>query len=280
MAFLRVVEILPPFFPAAGGRTDRIPAGAAMGRFGEEARGVRDFADVLLVADVKDLRRVKFDGVLAAAMLRDDFNLPAAPVIVVRDQNRPQFLSTVLTVVSLGLDGMLIAWGDDFPASSHASNVRDFPDLAKAIREASRIRSRARSLTRLFAPIDVESLAYPKGVALARGRLRAGADFLLAQPPTTDDGETFDRHASLLVRAGLKEKVLPNVFHFTDEGDVRGYEKMFGWRLPRELHQAARGEGGLTELERKVIHRLRAEGFAGVYLSTRGNPSLAERLLS
>ena len=280
LAFLRVVEVLPPLFAAAGSSMDRLAASAATERFGDEARGIRDFADVIVVANVKDLTRIKFDSVHAAVMLQEDFSLPAAPVVVVRDQNRPQFLSTVLTVVSLGLNSMMIAWGDDYPKSSRASNVRDFPDLARAIREASRIRSRARSPTRFFAPIDIEGLAYPRGVVLAKERLKAGADFLLAQPPTTDDGETFERHASLLERTGLKEKVLLNVFHFKDEGDVRKYERMFGWRLPGELHQAAKGEGGLVGLEREVIRRLRTEGFTGVYLSTRGNPSIAGRLLS
>jgi len=251
-----------------------------MERFGEEARGIRDFADIILVANVKDLKRVKFDSVHAAVMLKEEYNLRAAPVIVVRDQNRPQFLSTVLTAVSLGIDSLMIAWGDDYAKSSHASNVRDFPDLAGAIREANRIKSRARSPIRFFAPIDLESLAYPEGAALARERLRAGADLLLAQPPTTDDGETFDRHDSLLEKSGLKEKVLPNVFHFRDDEDIRDYERMFGWRLPNGLHQAARGEGELMDLERKIVGRLRTSGYAGVYLSTRGTPSIAERVLA
>jgi 5,10-methylenetetrahydrofolate reductase len=280
LAFLRVVEVLPPLFAASGGRKDRLITGAAMERFGEEARSIRDFADIILVANVKDLRRVKLDSVHAAVMLQEDFDLSAAPVIVVRDQNRPQFLSTVLTAISLGVNSMMIAWGDDYPESSRVSNVRDFPDLAGAIREATRIRTRARSPARFFAPIDLESLAYPKGVALARERLKAGADFLLAQPPTTDDGETFDRHDSLLEQSGLKGKVLPNVFHFKDDGDIRDYERMFGWRLPRELHLAAKSEGRLSELERKVVRRLRTSGCAGVYLSTRGSPSIAERVLS
>ena len=279
MAFLRVIEVLPPLF-SSGGRKDRLALGAALERFGEGVRGLRGFADVILVANVKDLKWVKFDSVHGAALLQRGFDLPTAPVIVVRDLNRPQFLSTVLTAVSLGLSSMMIAWGDDYE-SSDATNVRDFPDLAQAITAASAIRSRARSPVIIFAPIDIESLAYPKGVALAKARLRAGADLLLAQPPTTDEGETFDRHDSLLEGSGLKEKVLPNVFHFKDDGDVREYERLFGWRLPAELHAVAtKGEGELAELERKVVRRLRSSGYAGVYISTRGDPSMAARLLS
>ena len=252
-----------------------------MERFAREVAGARGVADVILVANVKDLNRLKFDSVHAAAMLQQDSNLRAAPVVVVRDQNRPQFLSTVLTGISLGLGAMMIAWGDDYPESSRTSNVHDFPSLAGAIREASRIRSRARSSIQFFAPVDLESLAYQRGVALAKERLAAGADLLLAQPPTTDAGQAFDRHDALLEGSALKGRVLPNVFHFKDEGDLRGYERMFGWRLPKEVHLAATGgERELAELERKVVRRLRSEEYPGVYLSTRGNPSVAKRLLS
>jgi 5,10-methylenetetrahydrofolate reductase len=281
LEFLRVVEVLPPLFDASRSKDDRIAADAAMERFTQEVRSIRDCADVILVANVKDTRRLKFDSVHAAVMLQEDFLLETGPVIVVRDQNRPQFLSTVLTAVSLGLNSVMIAWGDEYPASAKASNVRDFQDLAAAIREASLIRSRARAPTRIFAPVDIESLAYPRGMALARKRLSAGGDMLLAQPPTTDAGDVFDRHLSLLENAGLKGKVLPNVFPFKDADDVRRYEKMFGWRLPKGVHEtAAKGERELLQLGRKIVRRLRREGFPGVYLTTRGNPGLAEALLS
>lgn len=281
MAFLRVVEVLPPLFDASRSKDDRIAADAAMERFTEEVRGIRNFADVILVANVKDTRRLKFDSVHAAVMLQEDFQLETAPVVVVRDSNRPQFLSTILTAVSLGLNSVMIAWGDDYPASAKASNVRDFPNLASAIREASLIKSRARASTRFFAPVDLNSLAYPKGVALAKERLKAGAEMLLAQPPTTDKGATFDAHGSLVERAELRGKVLLNVFPFRDRPDVRRYERMFGWRLPKALHQAAAGgERDLRGLERKIIRRLRKESYPGVYLTTRGNPGVAEALLS
>jgi 5,10-methylenetetrahydrofolate reductase len=281
MAFLRVVEVLPPLFPAARSRGEALATEAKMERFFEEVRSIRDFADVVLVANVKDQGRLKIDAVHAAAMLQENLRVEAAPVIVVRDQNRPQFLSSVLTAISIDLKSMMIAWGDDYPPSARATNVRDFANLSMAIHEASRLRSRARSSTRLFAPVDVDSLAYPKGVSLAKERLRAGADVLLAQPPTSDPDETFDRHASLIDRARLKGKVLLNVFPFKNEADVRHYERLFGWRLPKDLHTAAKeGEASLVRLERSVIRRLRLEGYPGVYLTTRGNPRLAETLLS
>lgn len=279
MPFLRVVEVLPPLFPRSRSRQDRLPLDSAMGRFAEEVRSIRGLADLILVANVKDPKRLRFDSVHAAVMLQEDFKLETAPVVVVRDQNRPQFLSTVLTAVSLGLNSLMVAWGDDY--RSEASNVRDFPNLAKAIREAALIRARAASPIRLLAPVDIDSLSFPKGVALAKERIRAGADFLLAQPPTSDPGETFDAHASLVEGSGLKGRVLLNVFPFRGREDVDKYARLFGWRLPKGIRQAAaKGEGQLVDMERQVVRRLREGGFPGVCVSTRGTPRIAERLLS
>ena len=281
MAFLRIVEVLPPVFPESSSKDDHILVGTRMERFAEELKRIRDFADVFLLANVKNPRLLKLDLVQTAIFLQKDLRIRVAPVTVVRNQNRSQFLSTVLTGVVAGLDSMMIAWGDDLPASAMTSNVRDFPNLASAIREASLIRSRTKTTTRLLSPVDLDSLADARGVFRARERIKSGADLLLAQPPTTTLGGVFEIHASLILRAGLKRKVLPNVFHFHGEQDIRRYESMFGWKLPDELHKAAReGERGLIEEERDVVHRLRKEKFPGVYLSTRGRPEIARRLLS
>ena len=281
MGFTRVVEVLPPLFPHSSTPVDRIALDAEHRRFVAEVDMIRNFADVILVANVKTPSLLKVDTVNVAAMLQERLGVEAAPVIVTRDQNRPQFLSTVLSAISLRLRSVMIAWGDDYPASAKATNVRDFEDLARALREASSIRTRARSEIRFFAPVDVNSLAYPKGVALAKARLRAGADLLLAQPPTTDAGRTFDTHASLLESAGLRERVLLGVFPFEGKKDVTHYERLFGWRLPKDLHrEASQGKGHLNQLGKDVVRRLRKEGYPGVYLVTRGNPSIAETYLS
>lgn len=277
LAFLRVVELLPPFFPDSAGR---FSVKEKLDRFVDDAKSIRGAADVFLVANVKGPRLVRVSTLEAAAMLRERLDVEAAPVLVVRDQNRQEFKASVLTSVARGLKSVMVAWGDDYPKSAGSTNVRDYRNLAQAIKEASALTRRARSSTVFFAPVDVDSLAHPKGVALAKGRLRAGADLLLAQPPTTDPGMTFDRHASLLERAGLRSKTLLNVFPFKDVEDVNRYEKLFGWKL-KGLHAAALGgEADLTALEKGVIRRLRREGFPGVYVTTRGTPRVAETLFS
>ncbi len=234
-----------------------------------------------MVANVKNPKLLKLSTLEASLILQERLRVEAAPVLVARDFNRLQFLSEVLTAVSLELRSVMIAWGDRYPASAKTSNVRDFSSLSEAIRESSLVSRRARASTCFFAPVDMGRLVHPEGVALARGRLKAGAEYLLAQPPTVDAEATFDEHASLLESSGLKDKVLLNVFPFKDEKDVKQCEKYFGWKLPDSLHlAAAKGAPALVEMERMVEERLKEEKFPGVYLTTRGTPAVAAKLLS
>jgi 5,10-methylenetetrahydrofolate reductase len=281
VAFLRVVEVFPPLFPASGAPGQNLPLEAKTELTVEGVRSVREYSDLFLVADVKSQKRLGVSTIETSARLQDRLGVEAAPVIVTRDMNRPKFLSSFLTAVSLGLKSVMFAWGDDYPPGSGITNVRDFGTLAEAIKMASLLRRRARAHVRFFAPVDLDSLDRPEGASVARGRLRAGAELLLAQPPTTDDGGAFERHMSLVRRAGLEGRVIFNVFPFRDEEDVRGCESKFGWRLPRELHRIAKkGEPALLGAERGVVRRARREGFPGVYITTRGTPGIASKLLS
>jgi hypothetical protein len=201
-------------------------------------------------------------------------------VLVVRDEDRLQLLSSVVAGLVGGLKSMMLAWGDaDQPR--RAPRLIRFGGLSEALEEASRIRDKARSRCRFFAPVDLRRLFTTDGVALAKARLAAGASLLLAQPPTTDAVETFDSHSKLIRTAGLGGRVLPNVFPFRNSLDVSECEKYFGWSLPKSLHEGAKeGESSLLGIQREVIRRLKSEGFPGVYISTRGTPAVARALLS
>lgn len=279
MAFLRVVEVFPPVFPFSKAKDERLLLDESIDLFLQELRKVSNLADLFLVADLKDPSLLKLSTVEAAAMIQKVIQVPAAPVLVVRDSNRPNFLTSIVTGVSLGLRGLMPVWGDDYVGAG-ATNVRDFRSLADAIREASSIKERAGSRVRLLAPLDLRTLSSPRGRRAAKGRLRSGADLLLSQPPTTDP-ESFDVHTELVRRSRLEGRVLLNVFPFRGAADVRRCEKTFGWELSRALHvKAARGAEELVAAEREVVRKLKEEGFPGVYVSTRGDPSVAGRLLA
>jgi 5,10-methylenetetrahydrofolate reductase len=280
LGFLRVVEVFPPLFPVSAEENGSIGLEEKVERFLEGVRSIRDLADVFLVASVKNPKQMRLSTIEAARLLQDRLRVEAAPVIVVRDMNRLHFLSTVLTALSLEFEGMMIAWGDKYPADSNVSNVGDFSKLSEAIGEAHSIRNRARASTNIFAPVDTARLDQEKGDDLAESRLNAGADYLLAQPPSFDS-DTLDQQVSRLEKSGIKDRVLLNVFPFRDSRDLDYCEKYFGWKFPARFRKLAEsGESALLGEERNVVRRLRNEGFPGFYVSTRGNPSIARSLLS
>jgi hypothetical protein len=174
----------------------------------------------------------------------------------------------------------MLVWGDRYPASAGVSNVYDYDDLADTIADASSIAKRAGVTVRILTPVTLTSLASEEGVTRAKSRLDAGAEFLLAQPPTTDAGATFERHLELLESSGLRSRVLLNAFPFRDSQDVRDCELYFGWKLPRRVHElAVSGERSLLAEARAVAWKIRESGLPGVYVSTRGRPALAQTVL-
>lgn len=279
MEFLRVVEVFPPLFPSSRSGRGYLEVDAGLDQFVAEARANKGNADVMLVADVKDRKILKLSSLEATILLKLRGGTEAAPVIVLRDLDRPRYLSAVLTCLTLGLGHAMIAWGDDYPTGSGVLRGRDFTTLAESIREAVLLRKRARSATEFLAPVNVESLGAPRGLALAKGRVRAGAALLLAQPPTIDL-EALGEHLRILRAAKLESRVLLNVFPFKGPEDLRRCEAYFGWRFPKRLHRRAeKGEGALREAEREVVNGLRDAGLPGVYLNTRGIEGIAGELL-
>ena len=193
MGFVRVVEIFPPLFPHSARQKNHVDLERRIEGFIDQARSVRGFADITLVADVKDPELMEVAPMEAVAMLKERARLDAAPVLVVRGLDRRRFLSTVLAGLSLGLGHLMFAWGDDYPARAGSTNLRDFTSLAQAIREAAALRARTKARTEFLSAVNVELLASPGEVARARDRLKARSEYLLAQPPNTDV-ETLARH--------------------------------------------------------------------------------------
>ena len=281
MSFLRVLEVFPPLFPAHTDENGSIGLEDKTERFVEGVRSIRDLGDVFLVASLKDPRILKLSTTEAARLLQDRLRVETSPVIIVRDMSKTLFLSTVLTGISLGFGSMMLAWGDN-PSREGArtTKISDFSNLGQAIMEASSIRSRARAPTKFFAPVDLSRLGQKQGEALAKSRLSAGADYLLAQPPCLDS-DTLDRQVLGLEKSGIKDRVILNVFPFKDSKDLDYCEKYFGWKFPKHFREVAEfGESALLNEAMKVVARIRQEGFPGLYVSTRGNPSIARTLLS
>lgn len=275
-----MVEVFPPNFSADSSKEPVVGLGQKTRDFVERVRRVQHLADSILVADVKDVSRLKLSTVHSAALLRELAGADAIPVITARDSSRPLVLSSVMTAFSLGLNSLMLVWGDRYGPGEGAKNVYDFDSLSEMLIAVRALSLRANVRCRLLAPVDLTRLGAERGLRLARERLKSGADLLLAQPPTTDVGVTLPKHAKLLEETRLKDKVLLNVFPFRDTADVDACRGKFGWNLPSRLDRIAReGEGALLREARGVSDGIRRLGLAGVYVSTRGRPEHARFVL-
>jgi hypothetical protein len=171
-------------------------------------------------------------------------------------------------------------WGDTYSENNGAKNVYDYTGVGEMMREAGALFERAGIQPTFFAPLDLATLDAPRGRRLAHSRLKSGADYLLAQPPTADVVHTFPSHMRTLRERKLDSRVLLNVFPFRSRDDIDYCRKKFGWDIPSHLDAiAAKGEPELLKEAKRVADRLRAVGCQGVYVSTRGRPELARFIL-
>lgn len=248
--------------------------------FVERVKRIQYLADAILVADVKDASRFKLSSVQSAALLRDSLGIEAIPVITARDSNRSSVSSTILTAFSLGLNHLMLVWGDRYAEGDGASNVYDFLSLAELISTAKKLGERSGVRCTILAPVDTSHLGTTRGRDIAASRLASGAAYLLAQPPTTDASAGLAKQEKTLSELGLKSSVIPNVFPFRDVADIRSCRARFGWEIPeRMVELASGGESALLAEAKKVVRAVRGRGFPGVYVSTRGHPELARYVL-
>lgn len=275
-----MVEVFPPSFTAERKKEPLMGLRQKMRDFLERVKRIQNLADAILIADVKDLTRIRLSTIYSAAIVQEEVGIEAVPVITARDSNRPAIRSAILTALSYGLSSMMFVWGDSYGEYDEAKNVYDYRGLGEVLREAGEISERAGSKPTFFAPVDLSKLDSPRGRRIAQSRLKNGANCLLAQPPTADEASTLPIHRRKLKNQRLDSRVLLNVFPFTGAEDIENCRKKFGWNLPSNLDKIARGgEAALLREARKVAERLEEEGSPGVYVSTRGRPELARFIL-
>jgi 5,10-methylenetetrahydrofolate reductase len=278
--FARVVEVFPPSFSADRAREPQIGLRQKERDFVERVRKIVNLADAFLIADVKDTDRFKISTTSAAVLLREELGVEAIPVFTARDGNSASLRSSILTALSQGVDSMMFVWGDRYPRGSRTRNVYDYGSLAELIADARGLAERAGVEATLLAPVDLTKLSTRRGRELALSRLRSGAKFLLAQPPTTDSFATLGEQVSSLRDSKLEDKVLLNVFPFRGVEDVRYCREKFGWKLPSKLDSVAEeGEPALLKEARRVAEGIESYQLPGVYVSTRGRPELARFIL-
>ena len=277
--FITVVELFPPLVPSTPGGRAKVDLADLQRRFVDSVRPISRLADCFLVADLKDPSQEQISPVQSAAILKAELGLDAAPVVVARDGNKRSVATSVVTAFALGIDSIFLAWGDRYSGAAQPANVYDYGSLAELISE-TRALSRTLGIdAAILAPVDLS--AGGGGPRLGRKRLAAGADLLIAQPPTTDSTVSLSAHETILRGAGLSRRVLLGAFPFRGQDDARQCAEKFGWQLPPQLFKlAARGRRALDAENRRVVKSARERGLRGVCVSTRGEPRTAAPMLA
>lgn len=279
--FTTVVEVFPPNFAAETAKEPLLGLRQKTQDVVARVKKVENLADCVLVADMKDMGRMKLSSIYTAAVLRQELDTEVIPVIAARDANRSAVRTLFLTALSYGLDSVMLVWGDKYAEGEGSSNVYDYPSLSVEIAEMRDLADRANVKATILAPVNIATLGTKKGDEIASSRIRSGADCLLAQPPTTDVSKTLPEQVKVLEEKKLKAKVLLNVFPFRDRADIEACRKRFGWNVPLDLDRMADegGEPRLLKESRSVVEKMRSDKLPGVYVSTRGRPELARFML-
>jgi 5,10-methylenetetrahydrofolate reductase len=278
--FTRLIEVFPPNFSLEAGKEPLIGLKQKMRDTVARVKKIENLADAILVADMKDQGKLQVASIYTAAVLRDELGIEVIPVIPTRDMNKKAIRTAFLTCLSMGLESVSVVWGDRYGPEDGARNVYDYSTLAATVEDLRTLADRADIPATLLAPVNITATSTKRGMRLAETRLKAGADCLLAQPPTSDVSHTLAKHVELLKKTGLEKKVLHNVFPFRSKEDIEACRVRFGWDLPKELDNIALdGERRLLREARAVVEALEAQKLPGVYVSTRGRPELARYIL-
>lgn len=279
--FTTVVEIFPPNFAAETAKEPLLGLRQKTQDIVARVKKVEHLADCVLVADMKDLGRLKLSSIYTAAMLKQELDTEVIPVIAARDGNRSAVRTLFLSALSYGLDSVMLVWGDKYNEGEGSTNVYDYPSLSSVIHEMRGLADRANVKATILAPVNIATLGTKKGDEIASSRIKSGADCLLAQPPTSDVSRTLPEQVRILDEKRLKKRVLLNVFPFRDKGDIESCRQRFKWNIPAALDRMAEegGEARLLKESRAVVEKMREDRLPGVYVSTRGRPELARFML-
>jgi 5,10-methylenetetrahydrofolate reductase len=279
--FTTVVEIFPPNFSAEAAKEPLLGLRQKTQDVISRVRKVENLVDCFVVADMKDLGRLKLSSIYTAAMLKKELDTEVIPVIAVRDSNRSAVRTLFLTALSYGLDSVMLVWGDRYNEGEGSANVYDYPSLSDAIKEMRALADRANINATILAPVNVATLETKKGASIAASRLESGADCLLAQPPTSDVSVTLPEHLRLLDGKNMRGDVLLNIFPFRSKEDMDSCTARFGWKIPDVAYRLAEegGEARLIKESKMVVEKMRESRLPGVYVSTRGRPELARFIL-
>ena len=281
--FLQTVELWPPGFS-----TDGPPQNLErqFSWLAERVEILGRYFDAFQIADLKRPRRSYVDSVTTASRLREKFKwAEAIPTISARDRNRKALREGVASALFSGMENLILVWGDKFLPSEEgeSSNVYDVEGLAGLIRLAREVQSKTEAgELSILTPIDMARLGDDSYLEIVKGREAASSNVFLAQI-FLGDPEEYLRLLKRLRREGVKSPVLHNVFPLLGYEDAVDISKRFGLSVSDSLLKELKEGGAPAGMKfatkfREALYAERKE-TQGVYVSSRGEPELAIRLV-
>jgi 5,10-methylenetetrahydrofolate reductase len=280
---VQTVELWPPSWPVEG------PSSSLDNQFSwlsERLEILGKYFDAFHVADLKNPRRRYMDSVITSLQLKQKQPwLEIMPTLTVRDRNKKSFYGVVASILNSGIDNLILVWGDPFTGKEQAysSNAYDMRSVSESIRAARDVQKQFDSVNLcILSPLDLTKIRQPNYLEKVKERERSGSDVFLSQ---TFFGapETYIEAIDTVRSEGIRSPILHNVFPFFGYDDALDISKRFQLPVSKELLDRLRAGGAAEGLRiasgfREALHANRGK-VNGVYVSSRGEPELAIRVV-
>ena len=281
--FVQTVELWPPGYSLEGPAQ---PLDRQFSWLAERVEILGEYFDAFHVADLKRPGRGYIDSVMTAVHLREKFPwIEVAPTLSARDRNKKALQESVATSLFFGIDNMILVWGDRFTEGEpgKSANVYDVVGVSGLIQLARGVQGRTKSGGLcILTPIDLGKVKDARYLAMIKAREKATSDVFLSQI-FAGEAEDYLSLIDIVRSEGVKSPILHNVFPFYGHADALDISSRFGLPVSREILNQLK-EGGAAAGVR-IASRFRQElhdnhgKVNGVFISSRGEPELAIRLV-
>jgi 5,10-methylenetetrahydrofolate reductase len=245
------------------------------------------YFDTFHIADIKNTRRVYMDSVLTAIQLKKQHPwLEVIPTLTARDRNKRALSGTLASILNSNIENLILALGDRYKGieREYASNVYDIGKLSELLLEARQIEGRFDDAHLcLLCPINLTRVRDDRYLRIIAGREEAGADIFLAQT-YLGPIDTYLEAIDIVRSQGIESPILHNVFPFLSYEDALDVSRRFGFEVSKgslsRLKEGGPNEGIRLAAEFRDILQSHRGKINGVYVSSRGEPELAIRIIS
>lgn len=282
--FVQTVELWPPGFADDG------PPESLDGQFSwlsERLEILGEHFDAFHVADLKRPGRWYMDSLMTAIRLKEKFPwVVVVPTLSARDRNAKALRQAIASALFFGIDNLTLVWGDRFNQRNARSprNVYDVAGVSGLVGLAREVQKRTGSSNLcVLTPIDLTKLNDARYLAMIKAREKATSDVFISQI-FVGEAEDYLSLLDTLRSEGVRSPILHNIFPFYGHKDALDISRRFNLKLGKPLLDELKVGGVAAGVKIASSFREALEAnkgkVNGVYISSRGEPELALRLVN